>query len=122
MKAGHLYIALTILLTVYGQLILKWQMSQAGALPVPLLQKLSFLVVQLKNPWVLSALGAAFAAALCWMAALTTFELSYAYPFMSLAFAIVLAFGLTFLGETATPGKIVGLALILVGIVVSSYW
>jgi hypothetical protein len=30
---GHFYIVLTLLFTVYGQLVLKWQMGQAGTMP-----------------------------------------------------------------------------------------
>ena len=31
--AGHFYILLTLLFTVYGQLVLKWQMGQARTMP-----------------------------------------------------------------------------------------
>ena len=45
--AGHFYILLTLLFTVYGQLVLKWQMGQARTMPEGGLDKLLFLLQQL---------------------------------------------------------------------------
>lgn len=115
---GHLYILLTLLFTVYGQLVLKWQMGGAGPLPPGLAPKLVFLISQFLNPWVISGLLSAFVASLAWMAAMTHFELNYAYPFMSLAFVIVMALGVLFLGETVTWPKIVGTVLVVAGLTV----
>ena len=113
-----MYVASTILFTVYSQLILKWQMGLAGELPKPLSQKLVFLLMRLKSPWVWSAFGAALMAALFWMAALTTFELSRAYPFMSLSFVLILVLSSVFLGEPVTISKMIGIAMIVVGAMV----
>lgn len=118
--SGYLYIALTILFTVYGQLILKWQVSQAGALPLSTGAKLAFLFELLINPWIFSGFLAAFFASLCWMAAMTKFNLSHAYPFMGLSFVLVLIGSGIFFGESVTPLKIAGTALIVVGITVAS--
>jgi drug/metabolite transporter (DMT)-like permease len=116
--AGHFYIALTLAFTVYGQLVMKWQISRAGALPSEALQKLVFLLQQFLNPWILSGFIAAFLASLAWMAAMTRFELNYAYPFMSLAFVIVMALGILFLGETVSVGKVVGTAMVVLGLII----
>ena len=118
--ASYLYIALTVLLTVYGQLILKWQVSQAGPLPTATGGKVTFLLHLCLNPWVASAFVAAFVAALCWMAALSKMELSHAYPFVGMTFVFVLIGSCFILGETVTPLKITGSALILLGIIVAS--
>lgn len=117
---GYLYIALTILLTVYGQLIFKWQVGQAGVLPVSLGGKIGFMLGLLLNPWVLSGFAAAFIAALCWIAAISKMELSHAYPFVGATFAFVLIGSGLFFGEAITPLKIVGTALIVLGIIVAS--
>lgn len=115
---GHTCIALTLFFTVYGQMVLKWQMSEAGALPSAGSERLRFLLAQLLNPWTLSAFFAAFLASLAWMAAMTRFELSYAYPFMSLAFVIVMALGVAFLGEGMSAQKLAGTALVVGGLVI----
>lgn len=55
---------------------------------------------------------------LCWMAAMTKFELSYAYPFVSASFVLVLILSVVLLRETLTFPKVVGVALIVAGIIV----
>lgn len=116
----HLYIAATVLLTVYGQLVLKWQVTRAGSLPIGAADKAGFLLRLLVNPWVISGLAAAFLAFLCWAAALTKFQLSYAYPFTSLAFVLVLFLSATFLREQITTPKVLGILLIVAGITIGS--
>lgn len=115
---GHAYIFSTILLTVYGQLVLKWQVGQVGELPAEFLPKVYFLLKLFGNLWVLSAFFSAFLASLTWMAAMTKFELSYAYPFMSMAFVIVMLFSIAFLGEGLTWAKGGGTALVVVGLLI----
>jgi uncharacterized membrane protein len=115
---GHLTILVILLLTVYGQLVLKWQISAAGPMPESMQGKVLFILQQLINPWVISGFAAAFAASLAWMVALTRFELNYAYPFMSLAFVLVMGFSVLFLGEALSTGKIIGTLLVMAGLVV----
>ena len=114
------YILATIALTVYGQLILKWRMDQVGPLPAGFAGGLRHLLALLLDPAVLSSFAAAFLASLAWMAAMTRFELSYAYPFMSLNFVVVLVLSVAFLGETLTLNKALGVALIVLGTLIAS--
>lgn len=117
---SYLYIFLTVLLTVYGQIAIKWQVLKVGSLPEGLAEKISFLLHLLLNPWIASALAAAFLASFCWMAALTKLQLSHAYPFMGLSFVAVLLASGFFFQEPITTFKIVGVALIVLGLVVAS--
>ena len=117
---GYLYIALTILFTVYGQIVLKWQVSQAGPLPAPFGARLAFLFELLLNPWIVSGFVAAFLASLCWMAVMTKLPLSHAYPFMSLAFVLVMFLSAFIFHEPLTWAKTLGMVCIVAGIVVSS--
>jgi multidrug transporter EmrE-like cation transporter len=117
---GYVYIFCTVLFTVYGQLVVKWQVSKAGAFPVDAADKMLFLLYLVINPWIISSLIAAFFALLCWLAAMTKFELSYAYPFMSLAFVLVLFLSALFFKEAITIPKVLGLTLIVAGIIVGS--
>lgn len=115
---GYFFIAMTVVLTVYGQLVLKWQVSLGGALPDSFSGKLLFLGHSLLNPWILSGLGAAFAASLFWMLALKKLPLSTAYPFTATSFLLILMFASLFLGEVITLGKVIGTLLIVSGIAV----
>jgi multidrug transporter EmrE-like cation transporter len=117
---GWLYVATTIVLTVYGQIVVKWQVSHRGHLPNGLGGKAAFLLDLIMDPWVLSALLAAFVAALSWMAAMSQLELSRAYPFVGLSFALVLICSAVFFGEALTVAKVAGVALVIVGIVIGA--
>ena len=114
------FILATVALTVYGQMILKWRLDQIGPLPPGFAAGTRHLLGLLLDPVVLSSFVSAFLASLAWMAAMTRFELSYAYPFMSLNFVIVLVLSVALLGETMTVSKIVGVALIVAGTLVAS--
>ena len=114
------YIFFTIFFTVYGQLVIKWQIAKTRGLPDGSFNKMLFLVRLCLNPWISSSLLAAFLAALFWMAAMTRFDLSYAYPFTSLSFVLVLAISFLFLGEPVTLPKLIGMALITGGIVIGA--
>ncbi len=116
----YFYIAATIFFTVYGQLILKWRITQFGALPADLLDKLKFLILLLLDPAIFSGFFAAFLASLAWMAAMTKFDLSHAYPFMSLNFVVVLLLSGWFLGEAMTIQRALGVGLIVLGTVVAA--
>jgi multidrug transporter EmrE-like cation transporter len=116
--AGHVYIFLTLMFTVFGQLVLKWQMSKVGPMPGAPTEKIGFLLHQFLQPWVLGAFVCAFFASLAWMAAMTRFELNYAYPFMSLAFVVVMLFSVVFLGEALNLRRVVGTVLVIGGLVV----
>src|SRR5699024_782273 len=169
---GYLYIFSTILFTVYGQLVLKWKINDYGSLPAAFLDKITFLMqlflnpwilsgflaaflaalswmaamtkfeicyaysfiiyffvlvfidyifflmLLFLNPWILSGFLAAFLAALSWMAAMTKFEISYAYPFMSLSFVLVFIFSVFFFGDSFSIQKIAGIACIVLGIII----
>jgi drug/metabolite transporter (DMT)-like permease len=117
---SYVYVLGTVLLTVYGQIIIKWRVLQAGALPEPLDERARFLLLLFLDPWVMSALAAAVIAAALWMAAMTQLPLSQAYPLVSLAFVLVLIASGVFFQEPITAWKIVGTALIVLGILVGS--
>jgi multidrug transporter EmrE-like cation transporter len=114
------YVGLTVALTVYGQLIVKWQVGRAGDLPDETWSKIEFLLRLAVNPWVISVFVAAAIAALSWMAAMTHLELSRAYPFVGLSFVLVLIFSAVFFDEALTAWKVSGVLLIILGLFVGS--
>lgn len=119
---GYLYIFLTILFTVYGQVILKWRISNLNwslTTTEGVGQMIVSYVKFLFDPLIFSGFVSAFIASIFWMLAMTKFELTYAYPFMSLSPALVFVIGILVLGETFTIGKILGLLLIMIGILVT---
>ena len=117
---NYLYIFGTILFTVYGQLVLKWRISNYGVLPEQLSQKIIFILRLFTDPFILSGFFAAFIAALFWMAAMTKFDLSHAYPFMAVNFVLVLILSGFLFSEAITMLKVIGISLVVIGIFLGS--
>lgn len=116
-----LMVLFTILLTTYGQVVLKWQVSLPSRAPVfAWVREWPTVILLLLRPWVISAFVAAFGASLCWMLALQRLQLSKAYPFMALNFVFVSLLAIPLFGEMMTLNKIVGLSLIVLGLFVLS--
>lgn len=117
----YLYIFATLFFTIYGQLILKWRIGKLSfSLPDSgILDKFAALLRLIFDPYIFSGFISAFVASLFWMAAMTKFEITQAYPFMSLAPAIVFILGVWLLNETFTIGKVIGLVLIIIGTIVT---
>ena len=116
----YFYIFGTLFFTVYGQILLKWRLSGLKViLPEGFSEKIVYLTKLIFDPFIFSGFASAFIASLFWMAAMTKFEITQAYPFMSLAPALVFVIGILFLGETFSIGKVLGLGLIIMGIIVT---
>ena len=120
MIAGYVYVLTTVVLTVYGQLIVKWRIDEAGAVPTASSERLEYVTRLAVNPWMVSVILATLAASLTYGAALTRFDLSHAYPFMALSFVFVLLLSGWFFHESVTPLKVVGIVLIVAGITIGS--
>jgi drug/metabolite transporter (DMT)-like permease len=113
------YVAATVALTVYGQLVLKYRMRDI-VLPADALDKVRVLVLAIFDPAIFSCFVAGFAASLTWMAAMSRLDLSHAYPFTSHTFVFVLVLSGWLLSEPITVNKVVGIALIVAGTVVAA--
>lgn len=114
----HSYIVSTVIFTVYSQLIIRWQVSLAGALPVDFMGKMQFVGQLFLNPWVLSSIFATLLAGISWMLVMTRFEISYAYPWVSLNFVLMLVFGVFLFDESFNSAKALGTLLVIAGVVV----
>lgn len=116
---GYFYIFGCIAFTVYGQLILKWRMNDNLRLPADTTEKVIYLVrLILTDPFVFSGFTSAFVASLFWMAAMTKFNISYAYPFMALSFVFVMIGSNLFFGETLGVYKVIGTLVVILGLII----
>ena len=114
----NVYLISTVCLTAYFQLILRWRMSQLGALPNGLQDKFIFIFKSCFDPFILSAYTAAVLASMCWMATLTRLELSSAYPiFLSLTILLIVGLSSLLLHESISVSKAIGVLLIFGGLV-----
>jgi multidrug transporter EmrE-like cation transporter len=117
---GYIYILITLILTIYGQLILKWRLNFLGHLPDGFQKQFVYIYSALIDPYILSSFLAAFLASITWIAALTKFHLSYAYPFMSISFIAVLIMSNIFFNVPLTVNKIIGIVMITGGLIIAS--
>lgn len=118
---NYIYIFFTIIFTVFGQILLKWRISKLNW--VTSNSNLNELIVSylklLFDPYIILGFFSALIASFCWIVAMTKFELTIAYPFMSLAPSIVFLFGILILGESFTLGKVIGLVFIIIGTIIT---
>lgn len=96
---------------------MRWQVNEAGTLPEAWPQRINFIFHLLINPWVASGILATFLAGITWMLTMTRFELSYAYPWTSLNFVLVLFAGVLIFGESINTAKWLGTGLVIVGVI-----
>ena len=115
---AHGYIFSTIFFTVYSQLIMRWQVTKAGALPPDYSGKIQFVLLLLLNPWVMTGIVATFLAGVSWMLAMTRFEVSYAFPFVSLTYILVLLSSIYLFNESFTLTKFTGTLIVTLGIII----
>ncbi len=109
-------VLLTIFLTVYGQIIIKWRVmlltNQVDSANHPY----QFYINLFTNPWVLSALMAAFIASMAWMAAMSKLPLNVTYPFMSVSFPLVMVLSHYVFSESVSAQQMISIVLIMAGV------
>jgi multidrug transporter EmrE-like cation transporter len=85
------------------------------------LQTLRDSLVILGTSWPFWAGMLCYATSVCvWLAALSKAPVSTAYPMLSLGYIVVAAISALWLGETLSPAKVLGIALICAGVVLVS--
>ena len=118
---NHFYLLLAISFGVISQLIIKWQMSAFVFNDYETWQdKFALAFSMLLNPYIIISLILTLLAGVTWMIAMTKFEISYAYPFTLLGLVLVTIFSVIFFGESVNTYKIIGIAVIVLGIVLIS--
>lgn len=118
---NHLYIFLTVVFAVTSQLIIKWQMQYYSFENFDsIIHKFIYASKLLVNPFILLSIFLTLLSGLSWMIAMTKFEISYAYPFISLGFVLVVISSYFLFSEAITIYKLFGVIFIIVGIFVLS--
>lgn len=117
---NHLYILLTIALTIYSQLVIKFKVNELEMMPDNKWDKFIFFINFLMNPWIISSIISTLISGLVWMIVLKKFEISYAYPFLSLNYILIIIFSFSFFNENISLQKIIGSMLIILGIIIIS--
>ncbi len=117
---GYYGIFFAIFFGVLSQVIVKWQVNSAGSLPADTASRAWFLVHMLLRPWILISIIATLGGGLSWMVAMTKFDISFAYPYMSLIYVIMMMAGVVLFNEPLNSYKISGTLIIIAGIIIIS--
>ena len=117
----YLLVAIVIALVTYGQLIIKYEANRMGAVPLDdFKETIGYGFSALTSLYILSGLFAAGLAVLAWIAALSRYDLSSVYPLLSLNFVLVPLLSIHFFDESMDAFKLVGTAIIVLGVFVFS--
>ena len=115
------YVVLAAGLSATGNLIIKNAARSMGGLNLSGGQLAQSLFHLFTNPGIILGLALYLVGFVLWAKVLTVVDISLAYPiFISLAFVIVVVGSRVFFGESLNPLKILGIAVIALGIIVVS--
>lgn len=113
-------ILLSTLLGVGGQMLLKHGMSIMGAQSISASGIASVALRISTSPWVILGLAVYATGTFFWLVALSRVELSFAYPFASLSYVLILGASWMFLGEAVTLLRLAGVLAICIGVLIVS--
>jgi multidrug transporter EmrE-like cation transporter len=107
-----------VLLNALAQLLLKagtnavgrFEFSAANALPVGM--KLAF------QPYIVGGIACYVVSVVVWILALSRTEVSIAYPMLSIGYIVNAIAAWYLFGEAVTPLRLIGIAIIIVGVFV----
>ena len=117
----YLYFIGIAAFTLAGQLMIKSVLNNHGAIPAEWGGKLNYMITVLFNPLVILGFVFAFVAAVLWLAVISKFNLSHAYPYMIACLTLLTVAGsVLFLKETLSITQMAGVLLITAGVVVMS--
>lgn len=111
-------ILLSILMSSTAHIFLKKGMMTHALNPVQSNGLLSLFWTVGTNPWVMGGMFLHVSALVVWLWALSKVDISFAYPFLALGYVLVSAMAWFWLGETLSLMKILGMAIVIVGILV----
>lgn len=115
------FILFTVLTNAAAQVMLKQGMLTLGPLNLTAETALARAFQVLFNPWVFAGIAIYVIALASHLYVLSKVELSFAYPFLSLAYVAAAIFAFFAFGENLNAWRIAGIALICVGTVLIAH-
>lgn len=110
------FVAVSTIFGIVGQLLLKHGMGRMGQ-SEPGVSMIKRIIL---SPWVVGGLIIYGLGVVNWLLALSSFELSYIYPFASLSYIGIIIGSYFIFRERITVLRLVGIAVIISGVLISS--
>ena len=111
-------VVICILIGAFGQVIWKQGMSNMDKIDrVDDLAKFETIINIFTNKYILLGMLLYGSAFLLWLAAMSTLDISFMYPLLSLAYVITALMAVLFLGEHVSAIRWAGILLVIIGCV-----
>jgi len=115
----------SIVLSACGQIFMKLGMLELHEIASPIgdSQLSGILSIIPALTWIGIGIGSYGISLLAWLGVLARYELSFAYPMLSISYVLVYLVAITWprLGETTSPLKTAGILLIIAGVILITY-
>ena len=111
-----LFLFVSIFCAVTGQLLLKTTVMRLDGVDLASAQLASHLIRLLRTPLFYAAMFVYFCSMLSYLAAISKLDLSFAYPMVSVNYALILICSKVFFGEEIKPLRWAGVAFIILGV------
>ncbi len=115
MRASFWLVLVAVSFSATGEILLKSGVNRLG--PLHLAGLGEWLLQALRTPYLYGGFACVATGAAFWIAAISRADLSWAYPMLALGYVIVLVLSAAFLGERITLPRLIGTALIAIGVV-----
>ena len=115
---NYLILAISVLLAVAGQLLMKKGMLVFGSFPVS--QLLYKLVPMFTNPFVFFGFACFGLSSIFWLVVLSRLPLSLVYPMVSVAYVVVAVASVIFFKENVSLVRWIGIFVIITGVLLIS--
>jgi multidrug transporter EmrE-like cation transporter len=113
-------ILIGVFLNAFAQLLLKKGMLSIGYFAIQFQNFLPTIKKVGTNAYVLLGLGSYVVSVAIWLLVLARVEVSYAYPFLSVGYVVVTVMGYLIFQENLSSMRVVGIAIIIVGVILLS--
>lgn len=113
-------VMVAVFFTAIGQVLVKYGATDMPPFPKELVERAWFMFRLMTSIPVLLGMATAFAAACCWVLAMTKLPLSVGYPMMALSFPTVAFLAWAVFGERISITDMAGTGLIFAGIILTT--
>ena len=120
MDIAVVYILISVLVGAIGQLLLKHGMNTLGPLTLSVSDIFTTLLKMATSPYVVGGLFVYVCSTVFWLVALSRVDLSYAYPFASLSYILMLVVSWRLFDENISLLRLLGTATIAFGVLLVS--
>ena len=118
MSKYFVFIIITVMLNAASQILMKSGMSQVGQAEMSASRIGGLLLAAATNPLIILGLTTMTISMGTHLMSLSRFDVSFAFPFLSVAYVIVALYGHYFMGEAVSPTRILGIGTIMLGTVI----